>query len=180
MKFYVIRHGRTVWNEKHITQGWSQNRLSKFGVEQVKLAAESLKDVNFDIIFSSPLMRTMQTTNIINKFHNVKVVRDNRLIEDNKGMFTGKTDKQITQEVWDLYNKNPKLCGLESGEEIFARVQDFLKDLKEKYSDKKVLIVTHDCVVRMIEFCAQNKIWDENKLMKIPRFQNAQFKEIEI
>lgn len=47
------------------------------------------KDTKFDIIFCSPLMRTIQTANIINKFHNVKIVKDERLIEIDQGIFTG-------------------------------------------------------------------------------------------
>ena len=55
MEIYVMRHGRTIWNEKHICQGRSQNRLSKFGKSQVEEQATKYKDVKIDYIFSSPL-----------------------------------------------------------------------------------------------------------------------------
>ena len=64
-----MRHGTTVWNEKGITQGRSSNMLSQSGKALTEQAANMLKDVQIDVIFASPLMRTMQTANIINKYH---------------------------------------------------------------------------------------------------------------
>ncbi len=180
MKIFVVRHGRTIWNEKHITQGWSQNRLSALGKGQVQETAEKLRDTKLDLIFSSPLMRTMQTTNIINQFHKVKVIRDGRLIEDNKGIFTGKTDKQITKEEWALFEKDPKACGIESWDEIFARVKDFINFLKENYADKKVLVVTHDRIALMIEYCSIYDAFDEGRYKALNRFKNAECRTIDL
>lgn len=180
MKIYVVRHGKTVWNEKHITQGWSQNRLSKLGKQQAEEAAEKLKETKLDLIFSSPLMRTMQTTNILNQFHKVKVIRDKRLIEDNKGIFTGKTDKEITKEQWELFSKDPKACGIESWEEIFARVKDFENYLKANFSDKKILVVTHDRIALMLEYCIANDVFDENKFKALVRFKNAECRQLDL
>ena len=64
MKVYVMRHGTTVWNEKRITQGRTNNRLSKNGKALTEEVALKHKDVKFDAIYSSPLMRTMQTTTL--------------------------------------------------------------------------------------------------------------------
>lgn len=180
MKIFVVRHGKTIWNEKHITQGWSQNRLSELGKAQAQKAAEKLKETKLDLIFSSPLMRTIQTTNILNQFHKVKVIRDKRLIEDNKGIFTGKTDKQITKEQWQLFEKDPKACGIESWDEIFARVKEFTIFLKENYSDKKVLVVTHDRIALMIEYCSIYDNFDESKFKSLTRFKNAECRQIDL
>ncbi|MBO7527954.1 MAG: histidine phosphatase family protein [Clostridia bacterium] len=43
MNLYVLRHGTTVWNEKGITQGRSQNRLSKSGYKLVENVAKDLQ-----------------------------------------------------------------------------------------------------------------------------------------
>ncbi len=60
MDIYVMRHGTTVWNEKRILQGITKNRQSKNDIELVNNVAVQYKDVKFDVIISSPLMRTMQ------------------------------------------------------------------------------------------------------------------------
>ncbi len=44
MEIYIMRHGKTVWNEKHIWQGRSQNRLSKTGKIQVEEQASKFKN----------------------------------------------------------------------------------------------------------------------------------------
>lgn len=85
-----MRHGTTAWNEKGITQGRTNNRLSKSGKVLTEQRAKDFAYKNIDIIFCSPLMRTVQTANIINKFHNVKIQKDDRLIEIDQGIFTGK------------------------------------------------------------------------------------------
>ena len=81
MKVYIMRHGTTVWNEKNITQGRSQNRLSVSGKQLVEKVAKQNSALKIDVIFSSPLMRTMQTANIMNKYHNVPILKDERLTE---------------------------------------------------------------------------------------------------
>ena len=97
MNLYVMRHGTTVWNEKGITQGRSNNRLSKNGIELTELVSKKFKDIKFDVIISSPLMRTIQTANIMNKYHNVKVFKDDELLEIDQGIFTGHYKNSLTE-----------------------------------------------------------------------------------
>ena len=87
MEIFVMRHGKTVWNEKCITQGRTQNRLSKQGKIDAEKQAVNFKNEKIDLIFASPLMRTMQTANIMNKYHGVKILKDNRIIEFDQGIF---------------------------------------------------------------------------------------------
>ena len=75
MKLYLMRHGTTLWNEKDITQGRSSNRHSKNGVELTKKVSKEFKNNKIEVIISSPLMRTMQTANIMNIYHNVVLVQ---------------------------------------------------------------------------------------------------------
>ena len=72
MKIYIVRHGTTIWNEKRITQGYFQNRLSIKGKEELFEVSEILKDEKIDVIYSSPLFRSIQSANIINKHHTKK------------------------------------------------------------------------------------------------------------
>ena len=71
MQIYIMRHGTTVWNEKGITQGRTNNRLSKKGKLLTEEVSQKYKDLKIDFIFCSPLMRTVQTANIINKFQRI-------------------------------------------------------------------------------------------------------------
>ena len=65
MKVYLIRHGETDWNSVRKLQGQTDIRLNDYGIELAKLTAEGLKDVDFDLIYSSPLIRAVETAEII-------------------------------------------------------------------------------------------------------------------
>ena len=51
MNIYLMRHGTTVWNEKGITQGRVNNRLSQSGKAIAEQRALELQNVEFDVIF---------------------------------------------------------------------------------------------------------------------------------
>ncbi|WFD11928.1 phosphoglycerate mutase family protein [Tepidibacter hydrothermalis] len=51
---YLVRHGETDWNLFKKFNGCTETALNQTGIEQVKLQAENLKSVCFDVCFSSP------------------------------------------------------------------------------------------------------------------------------
>lgn len=173
MNLYIMRHGTTVWNEKGIIQGRSKNRLSLTGVSEVQEQAKKFTQTKFDIIISSPLMRTMQTANIMNKFHNVKIIKDERLIEIDKGIFERRLKKSLTEEEKILHRKRDKSCGMESGKEVFARSKDFVNYLKTLNFDN-VLVVTHQGNATMIENIILHGNFDFENLQLT--FKNAEIK----
>lgn len=173
-----MRHGTTVWNEKGIFQGHSNNRLSKNGIELVKQAAEFYKKSEFDIIYTSPLMRTVQTANIMNKYHNVEVIKDKRLIEVDEGCFTGIAKQKLTSE--ELYAQDHRLngYGMESWQSAHDRVKDFIEDIKHICKNKNILIVTHDSPATFLENILINKNVDYNEdLIYSKNFNNAEVRE---
>ena len=180
MEIYVMRHGKTVWNEKRICQGRSQNRLGKFGKSQAENQATKYKDTKFDIIFASPLMRTMQTTNIMNKYHKAKVIRDDRLLEVDEGIFTGKKKGDLTDEQRYLINQNKKSSGVETYGHIYERTIDFLNFLRNNYKDEKILVVTHGMIASYIEKIGTRLSLEKDELKNYATFDNAEVKKISI
>ena len=57
MLIYVLRHGITQWNKLKKVQGAMDIPLAPEGIELAKRTGEALKDVPFDICFTSPLTR---------------------------------------------------------------------------------------------------------------------------
>ncbi|MGN1212587.1 MAG: histidine phosphatase family protein [Christensenellales bacterium] len=180
MKLYVMRHGTTVWNEKGITQGRTNNRLSKNGKLLTEKVAKELQDVDFDGIITSPLMRTVQTANIINKYHKVKILKDDNLIEIDQGDFTGRSKNSLSKKEETLKNKRAKSAGMESYEECFKRVKTFLNTIKQKYNFESVLIVTHNCVATFIEDILTNKKVNFNSNIFLRDFKNAEVRKFVI
>ena len=171
MKIYVVRHGKTVWNEKGIIQGQSQNRLSNTGKAVITEVATKTKNINFDVIFCSPLMRTVQTANIFNAFHNVKVIKDDRLIEISQREYTGKKYANLTEEEKNLR----KQYNLSTNEIAYNSVKSFLNDLLNKNSYQSVLIVTHNQIASFIDSILTNKKVDFNEYVNI--FANGEIKQ---
>lgn len=62
---YIIRHGQTELNNKQVLQGRSNYPLNEKGIAQAREAAERLRFVTFSRVFSSPLIRAVQTAEII-------------------------------------------------------------------------------------------------------------------
>ena len=53
MKLYILRHGETDWNKNKLLQGKSDVPLNDKGRELAKASAEGMKDIPFDLVFTS-------------------------------------------------------------------------------------------------------------------------------
>lgn len=177
MNIYIMRHGTTVWNEKGITQGRTNNRLSSNGKQLTETIAKKYQSTKFDIIFTSPLMRTMQTSNIMNKYHKTKIIKDERLIEIEQGIFTGRSKFDLTDKEIKLKNARDKSCKMESYESVYKRTQDFINDLKTNYEVENVLIITHNVNSSFIEDIFLNINVDFSNNEHLRRFKNAEIKK---
>ena len=89
---YVVRHGQTDWNIEHRIQGHQDIPLNDKGVEEANFLKDELSDIDFDLVFSSPLKRAYKTAEIITK----KPIRiDDRLIERYNGKLEGCNDLDL-------------------------------------------------------------------------------------
>lgn len=138
---YIVRHGQTDWNVEGRYQGRIDIELNQVGINQAEEIAEKLKDVRFDYVFSSPLIRAYDTASIISS--DCKIKKDNRLIERCNGELEGKLKKDFDNNI----NFNDPLSneyGIESIVDFRKRIKSFCKMItKEKYKGKNLLIVTH-------------------------------------
>ncbi len=174
MNIYLMRHGTTVWNEKRITQGRSQNRLSKSGKTLTEQVALGFASTPIDIIYTSPLMRTVQTANIMNEYHHVPIQKEDRLTEIDQGIFTGVPGYNLTpQQRQQKASKDP-VCGMESYASVGKRVRQFFEELRTTCPYDNVLIITHDVTASILELIIQGKKLDFDH----PHFRNFNNAEI--
>jgi len=61
MKLYMVRHGQSETNLAGCFTGWAQVNLTAQGILDAKRAGEYLKGISFDRIYSSDLIRAVQT-----------------------------------------------------------------------------------------------------------------------
>lgn len=64
-KLILVRHGESQWNKKHIFTGWVDITLTKKGIDETQELAKKLKQIEFDVMFTSCLERAQATLLLI-------------------------------------------------------------------------------------------------------------------
>ena len=156
----VVRHGETKWNVTRQLQGRKNSNLTENGIKQAVLTAEALKNKSFDFLYTSDLRRALETTEIINKYHQLEIRIDESLAERNFGVIEGlKQDEMIEKypEVFTRYMKREEEYQIPDGESLISfynRVKKGLNAIANSHTGKRILIVTHggvlDCMMRMV------------------------------
>lgn len=152
MILYVVRHGETEKNKYGLIQGQTECDLSENGINKAKELVSLVKDINIDVVISSPLRRAIDTAKIItdNKF---PINIDDRIIERDWGLCEGASiDDVDTVKCWNFY-LNTDANRIEKVQDLLKRVSEFLEDIKVRYNDSNVLVVSHSAVLRAIHYC---------------------------
>lgn len=148
MKLYVMRHGETITNTMHLISGNKETDLTKRGIRQAKEAKKHLKDIEFDYIFVSPLSRAIITASTVS---DKSMIIDKRLIERDYGNLDMKRKTDVDYNGFWNYHLNLDYNG-EKIQDLLKRVEELVQDLKNKYPNKNILLVTHSGVARAIHY----------------------------
>lgn len=151
MKLYVLRHGQTSGNVAGVMSGHKEVYLTEKGREEARLVRDILPSKHIDLIIASPLMRTVETANIVSD-GKIPIIYDDRLKSRNHGEFAGMRRSDVDlKEYWN-YNLNKQYKEAESIHEVYNRTCEMINLVKEKYADKTVLFVTHSGICRAIYY----------------------------
>lgn len=151
---YLTRHGETEWNKKNKVQGHSDIPLNKTGEIQAKKLGEKLKDVNFEAVFSSDLIRAKRTAEIIILEKKLAVITTKALRERMFGRFEGKQVEELKNKLGKLTiiskekQKKLGLNDIENDEYLLNRFIPFMREVSVAYQGKIVLIVSHGGLIR--------------------------------
>lgn len=153
MKLYMIRHGETDWNKLRKLQGQVDIPLNAFGIHLAEETAPALRDIPFDIAYTSPLKRARQTAELVLGGRDIPIIDEPRIIEvsfgEYEGLCCGKENWNIPDPNFEEFFHNPENYPGAKGGESFAELTDRLKSfLNELYADpslqdKTILISTH-------------------------------------
>ena len=168
MLIYVLRHGITRWNKLKKVQGVVDIPLAPEGIELAKRTGEALKDVPFDVCFTSPLTRARETAHYVLGDRKIPVIPDKRIQEIDFGILEGTQFKDaggniISADMDIFFNKPLAFERPENGEniaDILKRTRDFWmeKTTDPALQDKTILVSSHGCAVRAL---LQNVYQDE-------------------
>lgn len=177
MRIFFIRHGKDDGNYRG---GWSNMPLIDEGKEQVKKLANFLAkkkdEYKIEKIISSDLLRTRQTTEIINQKLKLPVEYTERLREMNNGKIAGMLNSEVEKIYPRLYYNTLRIderyLGGESPIEFYNRIiRDFEEIVNENKEYKNIMIVTHSGVINIIYRYINNMEWS-NKIKSI-KISNA-------
>ncbi len=97
----LVRHGESTYNAKGVWTGWLDPPLSEKGFEEARQAGELLKDIKFDIAYTSDLLRAQQTLDEIKKILGIETptVISPEIKERNYGDYTDKNKWEVEKEL---------------------------------------------------------------------------------
>ena len=160
---YIFRHGETDSNAQKRMQGWLNVPLNANGVAQAQALAQKLAGVKFDVVYSSPLSRALDTARVV--VGNQQIVLNGDLREWNMGDFCGHivrltdspADTPIDMSGDIIYAPYTLLSNDdyippngESYNMFIARVRDALLDIVKNSDGNTIAIATHTGVAKNI------------------------------
>ena len=152
----LIRHGETEWNSHKRMQGHSNSDLSSVGQAQIQALGQWMKNVPFDLIYSSDSLRAKQTAEAITQFSGHELQFDQRLREKNLGVFEGLTSEEARErhpEVFRLFKTAGSKYVIDEGEstqQLQDRALEIVNEIRIKHPEERVLLVTHGGFIRVV------------------------------
>ncbi len=158
IKITYFVHGTTTDNEQHISSGWSDVDLSELGIKQSEELTDQTKDMQFDVVFTSDLVRAAHSAELT-WGDSYKIIQDPRLRECNYGDYNGKPS-DIVEPLQEQSITTPMPNG-ESYEIVKERIQSFLNDLKNNYDGKHIAIVAHKAPQLALDVILKDLTWEQ-------------------
>lgn len=157
----LVRHGETDWNAEGRLQGHRQITLNQRGAAQAEALAVRLGDVGFSAIYSSDLLRALQTARVIARRKGCEVRPDRRLREWDLGVLVGLCRDEEEREqpraarIRREHLVDEPIPGGESLRQRFERVTGAVSEIAARHRGESVLVVSHggplgDCYRRAV------------------------------
>lgn len=151
MNIYLIRHGQKQDDSKN----HEKLELTEKGFKQANLLGERLKKYNIQRIYSSDMVRAIQTSEEINKYLNVNIVLKNELREIEMGEYVEKDWEYIERNYPDFVKGFlGHLCDVaypngECGEDVWKRSKNVIEEIINSGLEN-VAVVAHGGIVRVL------------------------------
>jgi uncharacterized phosphatase len=144
-RLVMVRHGETDWNQERRLQGRTDNPLNGVGRAQGRKAGQQLAADHWNVVVSSPLLRAVQTANLIAEEVGLQSVGTiPELIERDYGSaeglhLNGLTEPQLTAAL-----------GIGEPEQAVARRGlAALHDLAVQFPGQRIIAVAHGTLIRL-------------------------------
>lgn len=188
----LIRHAECKGNELNALSGRTNFELTEYGKEMVKNLLEELKEYKIDKIYSSPLVRCIDTIKPTAEYFKLKINICDDLIEKSFGIYDGKLWKEIERinpEIIIYKEKYNEIVGIEkqeTTEEVKNRMNRCMYSIARQNEGHTVAICSHGCAIetfiRGIDNIDQSeqreKYGQHNVQINILEFKNNEFQNM--
>ncbi|VEB24313.1 histidine phosphatase family protein [Avibacterium volantium] len=169
LTFYLVRHGRTVWNEQGLLQGQGDSPLIAEGIEGAMKTGEHLANVPFIAAYSSVLKRAMDTTQYIIGERNIPFFQHKGLNEHFFGSWEGvlvdsiRQSEEFQQMTKDPANYQAKSNGGETFAELAERAMQAVYDIINVHNEGNILLVSHGHTLRLLLTLFDGSTWQNHR-----------------
>ncbi len=174
LRLVLVRHGLSSFNKNGLIQGRTNDSyLTEEGYKQAELAGTVLKDIKFEKIYSSPLVRASETATTIQKcFKNKTPIEiDENLMEVNLETWSGFTFEEIKKkypEQYKTWKSNPEDLSIEDKtheiyypiKDLFSQADRFIENIlniQKSTENKNILVIAHNAILRCLILSLINK-----------------------
>jgi 2,3-bisphosphoglycerate-dependent phosphoglycerate mutase len=180
----LVRHGQSQWNLENRFTGWVDVPLTELGEQEARRAGKHLKDMKFDVAFTSELQRAQKTLAVIlNETGQLSlhIIKDKALNErhygDLQGLDKGETAKKYGDaqvKIWRRSYDVPPPNG-ESLKDTAARTIPYFDAEVVPYlkEGKNVIIAAHGnslrSIVMHLEHLTKEQVLELNLETAVPR-----------
>lgn len=105
MRLYLLRHGQTEWNIEGKIQGKTDIPLNETGFRQARCLAEGMREREISAVYSSPLLRAVQTAEILAEEKGLSVSVLPELREVDFGLWEGRSWTEVDAEFHEDFRR---------------------------------------------------------------------------
>lgn len=153
---FLVRHGRSTWNEVGRIQGKQDPPLSDWGRRQAEALAQTFQHWALDAIYSSPQQRARLTADAVAAHHNVPVTLIQGLAEIDHGDWEGLTEPEVQRrfapsfEMWLTQPSQTQMPGGEHCLSLQQRVLEAWQEITAREAGNRALIISHEIPIKVI------------------------------
>jgi probable phosphoglycerate mutase len=183
-RLYFVRHAEAEGNIKRIFHGWTDSSITENGHVQAQRIAQRLLREEIDLIYSSPLIRTMETAGYISASKGIDIFQHHGLKEINGGEWENVSFEELQVRwpklcyTWDVEPHNHVMPKGESMVNFGQRVFSTVNEIVEQNPGKNICIVTHGTVIKTLMCYFNNK--GLRDMINIRWYENTALSIIEI
>ena len=191
--FYIVRHGQTLLNSLDRAQGWADSPLTDAGKQTAVELGHKLKSIDFDAVYTSDMLRTIQTAELIMEAGEKKgmpIEKDARLREWCLGNMEAENNMVFINNVIDwmggasfaeLNERLPDVADVIYGHDTTGMAEPFRtieERLKSAFTDmtrrhrvgenSNILVVTHAFAIKTLFH-----LFAPEQLSKVGKVKNA-------